>query len=51
MLNCESLNSYGVYDNWWGGENSSTGWTLGGGVEYAFTNNWMAKIEGLYVQP
>ena len=39
----------GLNDNWWGGSNSSTGWTLGGGVEYAFTNNWTAKIEGLYV--
>jgi outer membrane immunogenic protein len=27
----------------------STGWTVGGGVEYAFTNNLSAKIEGLYV--
>ena len=25
------------------------GWTVGGGVEYAFTNNLTAKIEGLYV--
>jgi outer membrane immunogenic protein len=25
------------------------GWTLGGGVEYAFTNNLSAKIEYLYV--
>ncbi|MFN3481509.1 MAG: outer membrane protein [Rhabdaerophilum calidifontis] len=25
------------------------GWTVGGGVEYAFTNNWTARIEGLYV--
>ncbi len=25
------------------------GWTAGGGVEYAFTNNITAKIEGLYV--
>ena len=32
-----------------GGDNSNTGWTVGGGVEYAFTNNWTAKIEGLYV--
>lgn len=24
------------------------GWTLGGGAEYAFTNNWSAKIEYLY---
>jgi outer membrane immunogenic protein len=39
----------GLNDNWWGGNNTQTGWTLGGGVEYAFTNNWTAKIEGLYV--
>jgi outer membrane immunogenic protein len=26
-----------------------TGWALGGGVEYAFTNNLTAKIEGLWV--
>jgi hypothetical protein len=25
------------------------GWTIGGGVEYAFTNNVSAKLEGLYV--
>jgi outer membrane immunogenic protein len=25
------------------------GWTVGGGLEYAFTNNLSAKIEGLYV--
>jgi outer membrane immunogenic protein len=25
------------------------GWTIGGGVEYAFTNNITAKLEGLYV--
>jgi outer membrane immunogenic protein len=27
---------------------TKTGWTVGGGFEYAFTNNWSAKIEGLY---
>lgn len=27
----------------------STGWTLGAGFEYAFWNNWSAKIEYLYV--
>ncbi|MCG7394192.1 porin family protein [Microvirga sp. ACRRW] len=26
-----------------------TGWVVGGGLEYAFTNNLTAKIEGLYV--
>ena len=25
------------------------GWTVGGGFEYAFTNNVSARIEGLYV--
>jgi opacity protein-like surface antigen len=39
----------GMSSNWWGGDNSATGWTIGGGVEYAFTNNWTAKIEGLYI--
>jgi outer membrane immunogenic protein len=29
--------------------NNNWGWTVGGGVEYAFTNNITAKIEGLYV--
>jgi len=24
------------------------GWTVGGGVEYAFAPNWSAKLEGLY---
>jgi outer membrane immunogenic protein len=28
---------------------SNFGWTAGGGVEYAFTDNLTAKIEGLYV--
>jgi outer membrane immunogenic protein len=27
----------------------ATGWTAGGGVEYAFTNNLSAKVEALYV--
>jgi outer membrane immunogenic protein len=27
----------------------ANGWTAGGGVEYAFTNNLSLKIEGLYV--
>jgi outer membrane immunogenic protein len=31
-------------------ENSNNwGWTVGGGVEYAVTNNFIAKVEGLYV--
>jgi len=28
---------------------NATGWTVGGGLEYAFTNNLSAKVEGLYV--
>jgi outer membrane immunogenic protein len=32
-----------------GGSTSNTGYTLGGGVEYAFTNNWTAKVEALYI--
>ena len=31
------------------GDDSSTGWTVGGGVEYAITNNFTVKLEGLYV--
>jgi outer membrane immunogenic protein len=26
-----------------------TGWTIGGGVEWAFANNWSAKLEYLYI--
>jgi outer membrane immunogenic protein len=28
--------------------NNSVGWTLGGGVEYAFLGAWSAKLEYLY---
>lgn len=28
---------------------SEVGWTAGGGLEYAFVNNWSAKLEYLYV--
>ena len=27
---------------------TQVGWTVGGGVEYAFTNNWTTKLEYLY---
>lgn len=37
---------------WWSGNNNNikTGWTAGGGVEYAFLPNWSAKVEYLYAE-
>jgi outer membrane immunogenic protein len=34
----------------WGGSSDSVraGWAAGAGVEYAITNNWTVKLEGLY---
>ncbi|MFC7400122.1 outer membrane protein [Chelatococcus sp. GCM10030263] len=44
----EDDNYYGgyYYDD---GQDTATGWTVGGGLEYAFTDSLSAKIEGLYV--
>ncbi|MBS7695646.1 MAG: porin family protein [Chelatococcus sp.] len=45
-------NSNGYYYNglyYKNGDDTRTGWTLGAGVEYAFTDNITARIEGLYV--
>ncbi|ATQ70465.1 MULTISPECIES: outer membrane protein [Methylosinus] len=38
--------------SWWGGNNGQlrTGWTAGGGIEWAFLPNWSAKIEYLYTE-
>ncbi len=45
-----SINSVGPNGNAWYGSNGTTqvGWTLGGGAEYALTNNWTIKAEYLY---
>jgi outer membrane immunogenic protein len=32
-----------------GFSDAKMGWTIGGGVEHAFANNWSAKVEYLYV--
>lgn len=32
-----------------GASDTLSGWTVGGGIEYAFLNDWSAKIEYLYV--
>jgi outer membrane immunogenic protein len=32
-----------------GNASSNVGWTVGGGVEYAFDPHWTVKLEGLYV--
>jgi outer membrane immunogenic protein len=29
--------------------NTNLGWAAGGGLEYAFANNWSVKLEYLYV--
>jgi outer membrane immunogenic protein len=39
------LNSGGAF-----GGNNNTGWVLGVGAEYAFTNNWTARLEYDYIQ-
>lgn len=44
---CPSVN--GLFDCHDGGTNSTrTGWTAGGGVEWAFRDGWSAKAEYLY---
>ena len=45
-------NSYGAFGYNLGGNTSSsrTGWTVGAGVEYAFTQNWSAGLEYRYTQ-
>ena len=32
-----------------GGGDAQAGWVLGAGVEYAFTNNWTGRVEGLWL--
>ena len=47
-----SLSGAGPAGQSWYGNDSATnvGWTVGGGAEYAFTNNWTVKAEYLYYQ-
>lgn len=43
-----SVSSSGGYLKSQNSSDFRTGWTIGGGVEHAFTNNWTAKLEYLY---
>jgi outer membrane immunogenic protein len=45
-----TASALGVTANLLSLSSTNTGWTAGGGVEYAFTDNWTARIEYLYVQ-
>jgi outer membrane immunogenic protein len=46
----KSTTTIAIPGSFWTGSKSDTrfGWTLGAGVEYAFTSNWSAKVEYLY---
>jgi len=39
----------GAVSTTFSGSQSYSGWTVGGGVEWAFANNWSAKVEYLYI--
>jgi outer membrane immunogenic protein len=45
-----SVNGVGILTDTWAGSNSSTqtGYTVGGGFEYAVTDHWTTKVEYLY---
>jgi outer membrane immunogenic protein len=43
------LNAQPAFSNLDRRKYSDIGWTVGGGIEYAFTPNWTVKLEGLYV--
>ena len=49
LLNGPNNNGLPVVGNGWSGANSvKTGWTAGGGVEWAFAPRWSAKVEYLH---
>ncbi len=44
----QARNNGGTPYSWSRGSNMKTGFTVGAGLEYALTNNWSIKAEGLY---
>jgi outer membrane immunogenic protein len=38
----------GTFTAAWDGSKTLTGWVVGGGVEYMFNPNWIARLEYLY---
>ncbi len=52
FLSRSGSNNYGAWGYNWGGNTSSsrTGWTVGAGLEYAFSQNWSAGLEYRYAE-
>ena len=47
--NCCSGPGPGPASGAWSASKTKVGWTVGGGLEWAFAQNWSAKVEYLYV--